>query len=230
LGTVDTVVTSIFVNRLQFLPHEDFDSYPRTFATDCDKLEAAGCDVLFAPLEQDLYPEPQGFKVHPPKELADILEGEFRPGFFVGVATVVMKLFQCVQPQVAIFGQKDFQQLMVIKNMVRQFAMPIEIIAYPTERATDGLALSSRNAYLSDAERQEAVRLNQLLRQICAGHMTAAEATAELNTHGWKVDYVNVRRAHDLSDAEPSQERVVLAAARLGKTRLIDNMSFTVGS
>ena len=144
-GRADTTVASIFVNRLQFLPHEDFDSYPRTFENDCSMLQAAGCDVVFAPLEKDMYPEPQGYKVHPPAGLADILEGHFRPGFFVGVSTVVMKLFQIVQPSIAIFGKKDYQQLMVIRNMARQMAMPIEIIGHETERAASGLALSSRN-------------------------------------------------------------------------------------
>ena len=138
----DVVVSSIFVNRLQFLPHEDFDTYPRTWAADCDALAAAGCDVLFAPNEKELYPEPQTFKMAPPAEIADILEGHFRPGFFVGVSTVVMKLFACVQPRVAIFGKKDYQQLMVIRRMVQQFALPIEVIGGQTLRAPDGLALS----------------------------------------------------------------------------------------
>src|SRR5690349_17615617 len=143
----DITVASIFVNRLQFLPHEDFDQYPRTLQVDADKLQAAGCDLLFAPSEADLYPEPQTFKVQPDPRLADILEGQFRPGFFTGVCTVVMKLFMCVQPRVAVFGKKDYQQLMVIRRMVRQFAMPIEIVAGETARAADGLALSSRNGY-----------------------------------------------------------------------------------
>ena len=139
----DATVASIFVNRLQFLPHEDFDTYPRTWDSDCEKLRTAGCDVLFAPDEKALYPEPQTCKVHPDPALADILEGHFRPGFFVGVCTVVMKLFQCVQPRVAVFGKKDYQQLMMIRHMVRQFALPIEIVGSETFRAEDGLALSS---------------------------------------------------------------------------------------
>src|SRR4051794_10131641 len=138
----DVTVASVFVNRLQFLPHEDFDSYPRTLAADADKLAAAGCDLLFAPSERELYPEPQTFKVVPDAALADLLEGQFRPGFFTGVCTVVMKLLQCVQPRVALFGKKDYQQLLVIRQMVRQFAMPIEIVAAETQRAPDGLALS----------------------------------------------------------------------------------------
>ncbi|MBC7599455.1 MAG: pantoate--beta-alanine ligase, partial [Polaromonas sp.] len=155
----DVTVASIFVNRLQFAPHEDFDSYPRTWQADCEKLSAAGCDVLFAPRETDLYPEPQSYKVHPPAELADILEGQFRPGFFVGVSTVVMKLFSCVYAGklagVAMFGKKDYQQVMIVQRMVRQFALPIQIVPGETLRADDGLALSSRNGYLSALERSE---------------------------------------------------------------------------
>ena len=143
----DVVVVSIFVNRLQFLPHEDFDTYPRTWEADCQALTAAGCDVLFAPSEKELYPEPQGFTIQAPTELANILEGHFRPGFFGGVCTVVMKLFACVQPRVALFGKKDYQQLMVIQRMVQQFALPIKVIGGKTLRAADGLALSSRNNY-----------------------------------------------------------------------------------
>ena len=234
-GRVDTAVASIFVNRLQFLPHEDFDSYPRTFESDCAQLEAAGCDVLFAPLEKDMYPEPQGYKVHPPAGLADILEGHFRPGFFVGVSTVVMKLFQIVQPSIAIFGKKDYQQLMVIRNMVRQMAMPIEIIGHETERAADGLALSSRNGYLSEAERAEAVHLSLALKTLISEHSTGgqdiaaleAKAIAALSARGWQPDYLTLRRRADLqapSAQDAAGNLVALAAARLGKTRLIDNI------
>jgi pantoate--beta-alanine ligase len=234
-GRADTTVASIFVNRLQFLPHEDFDSYPRTFEPDCAQLEAAGCDVVFAPLEKDMYPEPQGYKVHPPAGLADILEGHFRPGFFVGVSTVVMKLFQIVQPRIAIFGKKDYQQLMVIQNMVRQFAMPIEIIGHETERASDGLALSSRNGYLSEAERTEAVHLSRALKALIAEHaaggqdIAALEATAiaALAARGWQPDYLTLRRRADLqapSAQDAAGSLVALGAARLGKTRLIDNI------
>jgi pantoate--beta-alanine ligase len=234
-GKVSTTVASIFVNRLQFLPHEDFDSYPRTFEPDCAQLEAAGCDVVFAPLEKDMYPEPQGYKVHPPAGLADILEGHFRPGFFVGVSTVVMKLFQIVQPRVAIFGKKDYQQLMVIKNMVRQMAMPIEILGHETERAADGLALSSRNGYLSDTERQEAVHLSLALKALIAAYQAGdqnladleAAALAQLKARGWQPDYLTLRRRSDLQ-APSAQDTlgslVALGAARLGKTRLIDNI------
>ncbi|MGE5492630.1 MAG: pantoate--beta-alanine ligase [Actinomycetota bacterium] len=227
----DTVVASIFVNRLQFGPGEDFDKYPRTFQADCDKLAAAGVDVLFAPTETDLYPEPQQYTVEPP-EIQNLLEGEFRPGHFRGVATVVLKLFNCVQPQVGVFGKKDYQQLMVIRNMVRQLALPIEIIGGDTVRAEDGLALSSRNGYLSATERAEAPRLHRELSRICDalrnGERDYArleqEAIANLDSHGWKTDYVAVRQQSDLgTPVSPDARLVVLAASRLGTTRLIDN-------
>ncbi|MDH5204494.1 MAG: pantoate--beta-alanine ligase, partial [Hylemonella sp.] len=144
----DVTVASIFVNRLQFAPNEDFGTYPRTLEADCEKLRAAGCDLVFAPSESELYPEPQGYRVQPPAELADILEGHFRPGFFTGVCTVVLKLLNIVQPAVAVFGQKDYQQQMIIRRMVSQLALPIEIVSGATCRAQDGLALSSRNSYL----------------------------------------------------------------------------------
>lgn len=236
----DVLVVSIFVNRLQFLPHEDFDTYPRTWQADCQALEQAGCDVVFAPSEHELYPEPQGFKVHPPAELADILEGHFRPGFFVGVSTVVMKLFACVQPRVAVFGQKDYQQLMVIKRMVQQFALPIEVLGGPTLRAEDGLALSSRNNYLSAPERAEAVHLSQALQHMAQALRDGVtdvaqleqQAMAGLSARGWQPDYLVVRRRHDLqvpqatelADLLSHQGLVVLGAARLGSTRLIDNL------
>jgi pantoate--beta-alanine ligase len=146
----NTVVATIFVNRLQFGPNDDFDRYPRTFQADCEKLAAAGVDVLFAPGEADLYPEPQQYHVDPP-EIQHQLDGAFRPGHFRGVATVVLKLFNIVQPQVALFGKKDYQQLMVLRNMTRQLALPVDIVGGETVRADDGLALSSRNAYLSAA-------------------------------------------------------------------------------
>jgi pantoate--beta-alanine ligase len=230
-GLGDLTVASIFVNRLQFLPHEDFDTYPRTWGSDCAALEEAGCDVLFAPDEKELYPEPQTFKVHPPSELADILEGHFRPGFFVGVSTVVMKLFACVQPRFAVFGKKDYQQLMIIRRMVRQFALPIEIVAGETRRAEDGLALSSRNGYLSLAERDEAVQLSLTLKQMAAavnsgeGDFAAIETEAMewMTERGWKPDYMVVRRRADLLAPAGDEPLVVLGAARLGNTRLIDN-------
>ncbi len=235
----DTLVASIFVNRLQFLPHEDFDSYPRTLQVDADKLRAAGCDVLFAPSEQDLYPEPQTFKVQPDPQLADILEGQFRPGFFTGVCTVVMKLFSAVfagkAQGTALFGQKDYQQLMVLRRMVQQFALPIDIVASPTQRAPDGLALSSRNGYLSEAERAEAVQLSLALRAlgreaIAAAHALPAQAATleqramqALTARGWQPDYLTVRRRADLQTPQSGDALVVLGAARLGRTRLIDN-------
>lgn len=227
----DVTVASIFVNRLQFLPHEDFDSYPRTFQADCEKLRLAGCDVVFAPDERELYPEPQVYKVQPPAALADILEGEFRPGFFTGVCTVVMKLFACVQPRVAVFGKKDYQQLMVLRAMVRQLALPIEMVAGETERAEDGLALSSRNGYLSALEREEAVQLSLVLRRM--GEQVAAgapidgvehQALQALQQRGWKPDYMTVRRRADLQAPAAGDTLVVLGAARLGTTRLIDNL------
>ena len=237
----DPVVASIFVNRLQFGPNEDFDKYPRTMQSDVDKLEAEHVYVLFAPSEKDLYPEPQEYRVLPPTQLGDILEGEFRPGFFQGVCTVVLKLFSCVQPRVAVFGKKDYQQLMIIRSMCRQLALPVEIIAAETVRDVDGLALSSRNQYLSVEDRAEAPRLYRVLNQVrdaiqadvahAAENLHALEekAVAELTEHGWKPDYVAVRRQHDLLEPTPEQVRageplVILAAARLGTTRLIDNL------
>ncbi|WP_290871418.1 pantoate--beta-alanine ligase [Aquabacterium sp.] len=237
------VVASIFVNRLQFGPNEDFDTYPRTLQRDAELLQAAGCDVLFAPSEAELYPEPQGYKVVPPTELADILEGAFRPGFFTGVSTVVHKLFNLVQPRAAVFGKKDYQQLMVIRNMVRQMGLPIEIVGGETLRADDGLALSSRNGYLSTDERAEAVQLSAALRAVREGALAGraagalnvarvaeleAQAMATLSQRGWAPDYVLLRRQRDLlpaTEAELSgaEPLVVLAAAKLGKTRLIDN-------
>lgn len=228
----DVTVASIFVNRLQFLPHEDFDTYPRTWESDCEKLELTGCDVLFAPSEKELYPQAQTFKVQPPAELADILEGYFRPGFFNGVCTVVMKLFHCVQPGVAVFGQKDYQQLMVIRNMVQQFAMPIEVVGGDIIRSSDGLALSSRNGYLSESERAEAVQLSMALKAMAnalrsgASDVAALEAQAMqmLTARGWQPDYLVARRRVDLQTPNPGDSIVVLGAAKLGNTRLIDNL------
>ena len=237
----DVTVSSIFVNRLQFAPHEDFDSYPRTLDADAQRLEAAGCDVVFAPRERDLYPEPQTFKVHPATDLSDILEGHFRPGFFIGVSTVVMKLFSCVfagmPGGVAAFGKKDYQQVMVVRRMVQQFALPIEILAGETQRADDGLALSSRNSYLTPEQRQEAVHLSQALRALGEAARAApgvpdlaaleAQAMQALARRGWKPDYLTVRRRADLMsppDALTDVPLVVLGAAKLGNTRLIDNL------
>lgn len=229
------VVASIFVNRLQFAPHEDFDRYPRTLARDSEQLAAVGCDLVFAPDEAELYPSPQTFKVVPDPALADILEGHFRPGFFTGVCTVVMKLFACVQPAVAVFGKKDYQQLMVIRRMVEQFALPITVEAGETSRADDGLALSSRNAYLGEAERREATALQAALRGLAqagrAGQrplaVLEAEALARLSARGWQPDYLTLRRRHDLlppTELGGTEPWVALGAARLGTTRLIDNL------
>ncbi len=237
----DVTVSSIFVNRLQFAPNEDFDSYPRTLDADAQRLEAAGCNLLFAPREKELYPQPQTYKVHPASELSDILEGHFRPGFFIGVSTVVLKLFSCVfagMPEgVAAFGKKDYQQVLVVQRMVQQLALPIEIIAGETQRAEDGLALSSRNSYLSTTERAEAVQLLIALKalgQAAKGARLAqlpeleAAAMQTLARRGWKPDYLSVRRRSDLllpqSEALASDPLVVLGAAKLGMTRLIDNI------
>jgi pantoate--beta-alanine ligase len=234
----DPVVASIFVNRLQFGPNEDFDKYPRTLQDDIDKLQHQNVVyVLFAPTEAEMYPEPQNYRVNPPHDLGDILEGEFRPGFFVGVSTVVLKLFSCVQPRVAVFGKKDYQQLMIIRNMCRQFALPTEIVAHETVRDADGLALSSRNRFLSETERKEAPRLygvlNEVRDRLRGGQIDVPaiehDAQRELAAAGWKVDYVSVRRQMDLKPPASGQVAkgeplVVLAAARLGATRLIDNL------
>jgi pantoate--beta-alanine ligase len=219
------VVVSIFVNRLQFAAGEDFDRYPRTFERDCRLLEAEGVQVVFAPGEQELYPEPQSYRVQPPP-MANDLEGRFRPGFFEGVATVVLKLINCVQPAAAVFGKKDYQQLLIVRGMVAQLNLPVRVVAGETVREADGLALSSRNAYLSPAERAEAPRLHRVLEQVAAG-MPAGQATATLVAAGWQPDYLEVRRRADLALPRPGErERVVLAAARLGGTRLIDNVEF----
>jgi pantoate--beta-alanine ligase len=228
----NTVVASIFVNRLQFGPNDDFDKYPRTFEDDCAKLTAAGVDILFAPTETDLYPEPQEYQVEPPA-IQNVLDGEFRPGHFRGVATVVLKLFNIVQPQAAVFGKKDYQQLMVIRNMTLQLALPINIVGGETVRADDGLALSSRNGYLSLEERAEAPRLNRELKKIRdalkQGEMDFGklekQAQDALTVAGWKTDYVAVRQQSDLSiPTSANVPLVVLAASRLGTTRLIDNI------
>lgn len=229
------VVASIFVNRLQFAPHEDFERYPRTLARDSGLLAEGGCDLLFAPDEAELYPRPQLYRVLPDPALAGILEGHFRPGFFTGVCTVVMKLFGCVQPAVAVFGKKDYQQLLVIRRMVEQFAMPIRIEAGETVRATDGLALSSRNGGLDTAQRQTAVALAAALQELAAGALREpasrpaleAAAMARLAACGWQPDYLTLRRRSDLQEPTASDAAgslVVLGAARLGAIRLIDNL------
>ncbi len=237
----DPVVASIFVNRLQFGPHDDFDKYPRTFEADIEKLEKEGVYILFAPTEKDLYPEPQDYRVDPPKDLGDILEGEFRPGFFKGVCTVVLKLFSCVQPNAAVFGKKDYQQLMIIRRMAQQFALPVEIIPAQTIRDADGLALSSRNGYLTSDERLEAPELYKILQHMQESIHLAQnpsqqilknieQAAKELiRARGWQPDYLAIRQQHNLLEPTPDQlaqkvPLVILAAAKLGKTRLIDNL------
>ena len=237
----DPVVASIFVNRLQFGPNEDFDSYPRTMQADIEKLEKEGVYVLFAPTEKDLYPQPQEYRVEPPNQLGNILEGEFRPGFFQGVCTVVLKLFSCVQPKVAVFGKKDYQQLMIIRQMAKQFALPVDIVPAETIRAEDGLALSSRNGYLSVDERREAPELQKLLQQVREQVMGLKQQSSEelkkieasalemLTNRGWQPDYIAIRQQSDLASPsntalDAKEPLVILTAAKLGKTRLIDNL------
>jgi pantoate--beta-alanine ligase len=231
----DPVVASIFVNRLQFGPNEDFDKYPRTLQDDIEKLQSENVYVLFAPTEKDMYPQPQEYRVHPPHNLGDILEGEFRPGFFTGVCTVVMKLMSCVQPRVAVFGKKDYQQLMIVRAMCNQFALPTEIVAAETVRDEDGLALSSRNRFLSADERAEAPQLIAALQRVreavLSGNRDIAalerDAMNTLTDRGWKPDYISVRKRSDLIAPTADQTDaplVVLAAAKLGATRLIDNL------
>jgi len=226
------VVASIFVNRLQFAPHEDFAKYPRSFERDCELLAQGGCDALFAPAQDEMYPEPQECKVHPPAGLADVLEGQFRPEFFVGVATVVLKLFNIVRPNIAVFGKKDYQQLLVIKNLVRQLALPIEVVAAETIRGASGLALSSRNNYLSESELSKAAHLSIILRnaadEVRSGRTDWSQieraAMESLSARGWLPDYVAIRRRSDLGAPVNSELLVVLAAAQIGGSRLIDNV------
>lgn len=233
------VVTSLFVNPLQFGAGEDYARYPRTLDADCEKLAAAGCDYVFAPAVEAMYPEPQTFLVAVPDALASDLCGAHRPGHFAGVATVVLKLFSLVAPRVAIFGRKDWQQLIVIRRMVAQFNLPILIEAVETVREPDGLAMSSRNQYLSAAERAAApalyTELTRVARAIESGD-GGFEALAEAARHrltlaGWRVDYFTVRELDTLAvPGENSRDLVVLAAARLGETRLIDNLSCRLGA
>jgi len=237
----DPVVASIFVNRLQFGPNEDFDSYPRTMQADIEKLEKEGVYILFAPTERDLYPQPQEYRVDPPQQLGDILEGEFRPGFFKGVCTVVLKLFSCVQPKVAVFGKKDYQQLMIIRQMAKQFALPVDIVPGETIRADDGLALSSRNSFLSTEERAEAPELQRALKEVREQVLQLKDrnvvslseiekkAVATLAGRGWNPDYIAIRKQSDLAPTSNEGLRageplVILTAAKIGKTRLIDNL------
>ncbi|MDD2929684.1 MAG: pantoate--beta-alanine ligase, partial [Sideroxydans sp.] len=225
------VVVSIFVNPLQFGPNEDFDQYPRTLEADCTKLQGLA-DVVFAPAVVEMYPEQQNFYVELPP-IAGELCGAHRPGHFRGMATVVLKLLNLVQPHVALFGKKDYQQLAIIRQMVKQFNMPVTIFGGETVRAIDGLALSSRNQYLTEVERTEAAQLHLILGKLSESLRNgtrdfdalekAAEAT--LAKRGWGVEYVSIRSQQGLVKPQVSEDRlVVLAAARLGITRLIDNL------
>lgn len=232
------VVASVFVNPLQFAPTDDFDRYPRTLERDAELLVEAGCDLLFAPSQEEFYPHPQRFVVQPDPELAAILEGKVRPDFFVGVCTVVMKLFSCVRPQVAVFGKKDYQQLLVLRRMAEQFALPIEVQAGQTQREPNGLALSSRNAYLRDGEKAQAVGLSRAIAALAQAWRERREPLAQLEKSamealtaaGWQPDYLTIRKRADLqSPTEQDSDDtplVSLGAAALGKTRLIDNLEF----
>jgi pantoate--beta-alanine ligase len=230
------VVVSIFVNPLQFGANEDLASYPRTLEQDCANLEAAGADIVFTPSTSEMYPVPQHVLVEP-SPVANELCGAARPGHFRGVTTVVLKLFNMVQPQVAVFGKKDFQQLFILRDMAQQLNLPIEIVAGDTVRETDGLAMSSRNGYLKPAERMEAPRLHRALLQVVQAVKSGRRDFEAIETQtaqyltqlGWIVDYISVRSATTLLSPQ-SEERalVALGAARLGKTRLIDNIEFAL--
>jgi pantoate--beta-alanine ligase len=234
-----TVIASVFVNRLQFGPGEDFERYPRTLQRDAEQLRLAGCDLLFAPDEAQMYPAPQTFHVRPDPLLAGELEGASRPGHFEGVTTVVLKLLQLVQPGAAVFGKKDYQQLLLIRAMVEQFALPVRVEGVETVREADGLAMSSRNGYLDASQRAQAPQLHQTLRELAqcvragcrADELRDAEAAAEqrLRSQGWQPDYASVRRRRDLQRPQPDdlargEPLVALGAARLGTTRLLDNL------
>ncbi len=240
------VVVSIFVNPLQFGANEDLANYPRTLEADCEKLKAAGCDIVFTPTVGEMYPQMtqsaagiqlnQSMTIEPP-DMANDLCGASRPGHFAGVATVVAKLFNIVQPQTAFFGKKDFQQLFIIRELVQQFNYPIQIVAGETVRETSGLALSSRNGYLSAAQKQQAAVLNETLHEIALAIQTQNAdfeslenvAKTKLNLHGWQVDYVTVRNALNLQPAtQADQHLVILAAAKIGNTRLIDNIELSL--
>ncbi len=230
----DVTVSSIFVNRLQFGPSEDFGTYPRTLEADLHALERHGCDVVFVPTESELYPQGQTYLIKPDPALADMLEGHYRPGFFTGVCTVVMKLLGCVQPKVAVFGEKDYQQLLTVSKLVSQFCLDVEIVPAPIQRCPDGLAHSSRNSYLSNQEREEAPRLQAVLQDVVrqakrrgvAFESIEQQAADALRVHGWIPDYIAIRDTATLLAPQRPTELIVLAAARLGATRLIDNLKF----
>ncbi|MEW6353361.1 MAG: pantoate--beta-alanine ligase [Pseudomonadota bacterium] len=226
------VVVSIFINPLQFGANEDFANYPRTFREDSRKLAETGVDALFAPSEQEMYPHGQHGAFIDVPTLSNILCGAHRPGHFRGVATVVAKLFNIIQPQVALFGEKDYQQLQIVRRMTTDLNMPVEIVGVPTVREPDGLAMSSRNAYLNTDERRRAAALYQALRhartRIEQGHAVAeveAEGLAALRAAGFQPDYFQVCRADDLRPAgQGDKDLIILAAAWLGRARLIDNV------
>jgi pantoate--beta-alanine ligase len=237
------IVASIFVNPLQFSPNEDLANYPRTLEADYEKLKLAGCDIVFTPSVAEIYPNFDGKSLNQsmtidPPPIANVLCGATRLSHFAGVATVVMKLFNIVQPQVAVFGKKDFQQLFIIKEMVKQFNLPIEIIAGETIREANGLAMSSRNGYLTDAQRASASQLNNALQSIVnqakSGNkdfvQLEQQATEALTKQGWDVDYISIRSSATLQPASQSdKDLIVLGAAKItnktaGKTRLIDNI------
>ncbi len=229
----DCVVASIFVNPLQFGPTEDFDRYPRTLKEDCEKLEGLA-DAVFAPSVSEMYPVKQTVYIELPG-VASELCGASRPGHFRGMATVVLKLFNIVQPQIAIFGKKDYQQLFLVRQMASQLNLPIEIIGCETARDADGLALSSRNQYLTETERIEAPFLYRTLQDLEKRMLDGErdfenlerQAVETLTSRGWQVDYVSIRNQSDLEKAD-SEHLVILAAARLGKTRLLDNIEFAL--
>lgn len=242
----ECVVVSIFVNPLQFGANEDLANYPRTLQADCEKLDAAGADIVFAPNVEAMYPDfnaqmndlGQSMIISAPP-IARELCGTSRPGHFDGVATVVMKLFNIVMPQVAIFGKKDFQQLFIIRELVRQFNLPIKIIAGDTVREPSGLAMSSRNGYLTPQQKTEAARLNASLKEIVTkiqhgntDFATLEQTTAQaLNNNHWQVDYISIRSARTLLSASAQDTQlVVLAAAKIGNTRLIDNIEFATNT
>ncbi len=235
----DRFVASIFVNPMQFGPNEDFAHYPRTPHQDERMLAQAGCDLMFSPDVAEIYPQGanRATRVEVP-ELSRVLDGEFRPGHFQGVTTIVAALFHIVEPDIAVFGEKDFQQLTIIRRMVTDLCMPVQILAAPTVRDGDGLAMSSRNQYLTPSERQTAPVIHQSL-QAAAQRLRAGErdfAAIEaagiraLETAGLRPDYFAVRQSEDLVAPQPGATHlVVLTAARLGKARLIDNVQVTTG-
>ncbi len=235
------VVVSIYVNPLQFSPDEDFDSYPRTLEKDLDKLRTMDVDLVFTPDDSMIYPRGESRSTFAEVPgLSHIIEGEFRPGFFRGVATVVLKLFNMVQPDLAVFGEKDFQQLLVIRQMVDDLDLPIEVIGAEIKREADGLAMSSRNSYLEPVDRQNSRVLSESLQQLChdIGQGISIEKAEKnccetLESRGFVVDYVTLRETDGLKKVSDEQlssgkELIVLAAAKLGSTRLIDNMKFSV--